>query len=141
MSGYPLFVRFRYETYQNDLYLPPVPPDGWPVPRVGEHLLLPNGETVVVTRVVWDYMDPKVFVYLAHAQTTTEGETCDRLRAEVERLTAQIEAVRKLHVACESPVYCIGCSEAAGILDDAEYLDGDTSLYPCPTIRALDGVA
>lgn len=74
MSGYPLFVMFRYETYQNDLYLPPVPPDGWPVPRVGEHLLLPNGETAVVTRVVWDHMDPKVFVYLAHAQPTIEGD-------------------------------------------------------------------
>lgn len=77
MSGYPLFVRFRYETYRNDLCLPPVPPDGWPVPRVGEHLLLPDGETAVVTRVVWDHMDPKVFVYLAlaedHAQP--EGET------------------------------------------------------------------
>lgn len=72
VSGYPLFVRFRYETYRNDLYLPPVPPDGWPVPRVGEHLLLPGGETAVVTRVVWDYMDPKVSVYLAedHAQPT-----------------------------------------------------------------------
>ena len=79
MSGYPLFVRFRYETYQNDMYLPPVPPDGWPVPRVGEHLLLPDGETVVVTRVVWDYMDPKVFVYLTHAQPTTEGVTHEHL--------------------------------------------------------------
>ena len=67
--------------------------------------------------------------------------TADRLRAEVERLTAQIEAVRALHVACESPIYCIGCSEAAYILDTAEELDGDAPLYPCPTIRALDGVA
>ena len=59
----------------------------------------------------------------------------------MERLTAQIEAVRALHVACESPIYCIGCSEAAYILDTAEELDGDAPLYPCPTIRALDGVA
>ena len=72
---------------------------------------------------------------------TCNNPTADRLRAEVERLTAQIEAVRALHVACESPIYCIGCSEAAYILDTAEELDGDAPLYHCPTIRALDWVA
>ena len=53
-------------------------------------------------------------------------EARDNARAEVERLTELVEAVRALHRPVGRFGYCATCAYA---------------IYPCPTIRALDGGA
>lgn len=91
--------------------------------------------------------------HLAHMR-----EARDNARAEVERLTGQVEAVRALHETwrihsdgdhpegcdCGEPTYIVCrscCCDAYG--DQAEecasYHDHDTDGPGCPTIRTLDG--
>ena len=52
-------------------------------------------------------------------------------RAEVERLTALIEAVREVHSAASAEMpYCVGCDAESDVFNTD---------WPCPTIRILDG--
>ena len=51
--------------------------------------------------------------------------------AEVERLTALIEAVREVHSAASPEMpYCVGCDAESDVFNTD---------WPCPTIRILDG--
>ena len=94
---------------------------------------------------------------LAH---TTEAR--DNARAEVERLTGKVEAVRALHEPtfwytdeCDDPECDRECVELWGgelfhadaferVCEtcsggDLSMIDDEPALWPCPTIRALDG--
>ena len=73
-----------------------------------------------------------------------ESEARDNARAEVERLSAQVEAVRALHASSgdeESQGYLPGggygfiAPYCTGCVASDEY----ATAWPCPTIRALDG--
>ena len=69
--------------------------------------------------------------FIAHAP-----EDIRALLAEVERLQAQIDAVKALH--CQDavqPRYCAECSD----FGTDQFPAGELIEWPCPTIRALGG--
>ena len=61
---------------------------------------------------------------------TCNNPTADRLRAEVERLTTVVRRVRELHRESHGSLSALYPNPICECGKD----------YPCPTIRALDGV-
>lgn len=66
MNVYPLHVVYRIVPVPGRVlsFLPPTPPEGWPVPRPGDVLRVPDGVPLTVATVEWDYSVPSVVVYL-----------------------------------------------------------------------------
>ena len=83
-------------------------------------------------RDMWQVEKPEIF------QCRNGEKTWVTLIAEVERLSAQIDAAREMHYPVEIEPSDTICGECSYQLPNGRYL-GKVVEYPCPTIRALGG--